>query len=68
MRNELGAEKRDDDELIDDPVMDEQIFRFLAAFTQIEEENLRERLIKITEWMSRHPERGAHHRENLAKH
>ena len=64
MRNELGAEKLED-ELIDDPVMDEQIFRFLAAFTQIEEENLRERLIKITEWMSRHPDE--HHRDQLGQ-
>jgi len=29
------------DEVVADPVMDEQIFRFLAAFTQIEEESLR---------------------------
>ena len=48
--------ERDDNELIDDPVMDDQIFRFLAAFTQIHEENLRERLVRTTEWMSRHPE------------
>ena len=48
--------ERDDNELIDDPVMDDQIFRFLAAFTQIQEENLRERLVRTTEWMSRHPE------------
>ena len=48
--------------------MDEQIFRFLAAFTQIEEENLRERLIKITEWMSRHPDEARTIVTNLAKH
>ena len=48
--------ERDDDELIDDPVMDEQVFRFLAAFTQIQEENLRERLVRTTEWMCRHPD------------
>jgi hypothetical protein len=68
MRNGLGAEKREEDVLIEDPVMDEQIFRFLAAFTQIEEENLRERLIKITEWMSRHPEEAHTIVTNLAKH
>lgn len=68
MRNELGAEKRPEDELFEDPVMDEQIFRFLAAFTRIEEENLRERLIKITEWMSRHPEEARAIVTNLAKH
>ena len=67
MRNELGAERRLEDELIEDPVMDEQIFRFLAAFTQIEEENLRERLIKITEWIVTPPRRGAHHREQLGQ-
>ena len=68
MRNGLGAEKREEDVLIEDPVMDEQIFRFLAALTQIEEENLRERLIKITEWMSRHPEEAHTIVTNLAKH
>ena len=51
---------QDDDELIGDPVMDEQIFRFLAAFTKIQEENLRERLIRVTEWVCRHPEQRAH--------
>ena len=68
MRNGLGAEKREEDVLIEDPVMDEQIFRFLAALTQIEEENLRERLIKIAEWMSRHPEEAHTIVTNLAKH
>jgi hypothetical protein len=68
MRNGLGAEKREEDVLIEDPVMDEQIFRFLAALTQIEEENLRERLIKITEWMSRHPDEARTIVTNLAKH
>ena len=42
--------------------------RFLAAFTQIEEQNLRERLIKITEWMSRHPDEARAIVTNLAKH
>jgi len=55
-------------EVIVDPVMDEQIFRFLAAFTQIEEENLRERLIRITEWMSRNPEQARAVLLTLAKH
>jgi hypothetical protein len=50
-----------------DAVMDEQIFRFLAAFTQIGEENLRERLIKITEWISRNPDSGSRHREQLGQ-
>ena len=68
MRNGVEAEKRVEDELIGDPVMDEQIFRFLAALTQIEEENLRERLIKITEWMSRHPDEARTIVTNLAKH
>jgi len=68
MRNELGAEKRLEDELIDDPVMDEQIFRFLAAFTKIQEENLRERLIRVTEWVCRHPEQARALLMNLAKH
>ena len=56
------------DEVIADPVMDEQIFRFLAAFTQIEEENLRERLIRITEWMSRNPEQARAVLLTLTKH
>lgn len=68
MRNGLGAQKRPEDEMIEDPVMDEQIFRFLVAFTQIREENLRERLIKITEWMSRHPDEALTIVNNLAKH
>jgi hypothetical protein len=68
MRNGLGADKQPEDELFGDAVMDEQIFRFLAAFTQIEEENLRERLIKITEWMSRHPDEARTIVTYLAKH
>jgi hypothetical protein len=56
------------DEVIEDPVMDEQIFRFLAAFTQIEEENLRERLIRITEWMSRNPDQARAVLLTLTKH
>jgi hypothetical protein len=54
--------------VIADAVMDEQIFRFLAAFTQIREENLRERLIKITEWISRNPDQARVIVSNLAKH
>jgi hypothetical protein len=54
--------------VIADPVMDEQIFRFLAAFTQIEEENLRERLIRITEWMSRNPDQARAVLLTLTKH
>lgn len=42
MRNQVRSERRIEDEVIGDAVMDEQIFRFLAAFTQIGEENLRE--------------------------
>jgi hypothetical protein len=60
--------KRDDNELTHDPVMDEQIFRFLAAFTQIQEENVRERLIQTTEWMCRHPEQARAILMNLIKH
>jgi hypothetical protein len=56
------------DEVIEDPVMDEQIYRFLAAFTQIEEENLRERLIRITEWMCRNPEQARAVLLTLTKH
>jgi hypothetical protein len=54
--------------LIEDPVMDEQVFRFLAAFTQIREEILRERLIRLTEWVCRHPEQAAAILMDLAKH
>ena len=54
--------------MIGDAVMDEQIFRFLAAFTQIREENLRERLIKITEWIARNPDQARVIVNNLAKH
>jgi hypothetical protein len=68
MRDQVSTEKRIEDELIGDAVMDEQIFRFLAAFTQIQEENLRERLVKITEWMSRHPDEARTIVSNLAKH
>jgi hypothetical protein len=68
MRDQVRSERRIEDEVIGDAVMDEQIFRFLAAFTQIGEENLRERLIKITEWMSRHPEEAHTIVTNLAKH
>lgn len=68
MRKHFRSEKQDEDELIEDPVMDEQIFRFLAAFTQIEEENLRERLIRITEWMSHHPDQARAILSDLAKH
>jgi hypothetical protein len=68
MRDGIGAENQIEDVLIEDPLMDEQIFRFLAAFTQIREENLRERLIKITEWMARHPDEARTIVNNLAKH
>jgi len=68
MRNQIRVEGRVDDEVIEDAVMDEQIFRFLAAFTQIHEENLRERLIKITEWISRNPDQAHVIVSNLAQH
>jgi hypothetical protein len=68
MRNQVRSEKRIEDEVIGDAVMDEQIFRFLAAFTQIGEENLRERLIKITEWIARNPDQARVIVNNLAKH
>ncbi|HEY7765612.1 MAG TPA: hypothetical protein VIB38_11535 [Aestuariivirgaceae bacterium] len=69
MRNGLRTQKKQVvEEIFADEVMDEQIFRFLAAFTQIEEENLRERLIKITEWMSRHPDEARTIVDDLAKH
>jgi hypothetical protein len=55
----LRPSKRDDDNLIDDPVMDEQIFRFLASFTQIQEENLRDRLIRVTSGCVATPSRRA---------
>jgi hypothetical protein len=43
MRNGLRTQKKQVvEEIFADEVMDEQIFRFLAAFTQIEEENLRD--------------------------
>ena len=41
---------------------------FATKRTQIEEENLRERLIEITEWMSRHPDEARTIVTNLAKH
>ena len=68
MRNQVRSERRIDDEVIGHAVMDEQIFRFLAAFTQIGEENLRERLIKITEWVARNPDQARVIVNNLAKH
>jgi hypothetical protein len=68
MRNQVRSERRIEDEVIGDAVMDEQIFRFLAAFTQIQEENLRERLIKITEWIARNPDQARVIVNNLAKH
>jgi hypothetical protein len=68
MRNQLRSERRIEDEVIGDAVMDEQIFRFLAAFTQIGEENLRERLIKITEWVARNPDQARVIVNDLAKH
>ena len=66
MRNQIRAERRE--EVIGDAVMDEQIVRFLAAFTQIQEENLRERLIKITEWSFRNQDQARVIVSNLAKH
>ena len=68
MRNQVRSERRIDDEVIGHAVMDEQIFQFLAAFTQIREENLRERLIKITEWIARNPDQARVIVNNLAKH
>jgi hypothetical protein len=68
MRNQVRSERRIEDEVTGDAVMDEQIFRFLAAFTQIGEENLRERLIKITEWVARNPDQARVIVNNLAKH
>ena len=68
MRNQVRSERRIEDEVIEDAVMDEQIFRFLAAFTQIGEQNLRERLIKITEWVARNPDQARVIVNNLAKH
>jgi hypothetical protein len=68
MRNQLRAARRIGDEVIRDAVMDEQIFRFLAAFTQIHEERVRERLIKITEWTSRNPDQASAIVSNLSKH
>ena len=68
MRDPVRAERRVEGEAIGDAAMDEQIFRFLAAFTQIQEENLRERLIKITEWICRNPEQARIIVTNLAKH
>ena len=68
MRDQVRSERRIEDEVIGDAAMDEQIFRFLAALTQIGEENLRERLIKITEWVARNPDQARVIVNNLAKH
>ena len=66
MRNQIRLERRV--EVIEDAVMDEQIFRFLAAFTQISEQHLRERLIRITEWISRNTDQARAIVSNFAKH
>jgi hypothetical protein len=67
MRNGVGSGKREEDVLIEDPVMDEQIFRFLAAFTADRGAEPSRTLDQDHRVDVTPPRGGAHHRDQFGQ-